>query len=345
MADMFRLVFEGRLQPGQDKEGVRQKLLQLFKQNSAQVEKILSGSYVVIKKNIDHETALKYKAAFERTGALCSIISESSIKVDAAASKDNKHSETSRAKQVTEPGPVKETVPKPPPAVESGKKTPGEYDFILDDVIKEAWGRIAGAKATLWGGALLFWVISVVLSICIDLVLLLFGSANEHLGIAMASKMTLSVAMYPVLAGMIMIGINRARDEPIRATMVFGYFEFMVNLIIAGLLVTVLTYIGFIALIIPGIYLSIAYSFTMPLIIDQEMGSWEAMETSRRAVSKHWFKVFFLYLVLGIIAAFSAIPLGIGLIWTVPLGLVANGVLYRIIFIDSTVSEEISGLM
>ncbi len=339
MAEMFRLVFRGRIQSGQDKEYVRQKLLQLYNQNSTQVERLLSGSVVVIKKNIDHATALKYKATFEKTGALCSIMPEPGEKAAAASLQGNQQTGT-RADGDAGLKPVKEAVQPLLSSAEAGNKHSGKYDFILDDVIKEAWDRIAGAKGAVLGGVFLFWFISVVLSIGIDLVLLLFGSVNEHLVLAMASKLTLSIAMYPLLAGMIMIGVNRALDRPVRATMVFAYFEFMVNLIMAGFLVTVLTYLGLIALVIPGIYLTIAYSFVMPLIVDQGMGPWEAMETSRKAVTKHWFKVFFLYLVLGIIIVFSLIPLGLGLIWTLPLGIVANGVLYRIIFIDSTPRKE-----
>jgi len=86
-------------------------------------------------------------------------------------------------------------------------------------------------------------------------------------------------------------------------------------------------------LILPGLYLSIAYTFTMPLIVDKNMGVWDAMELSRKTVTKHWFKVFGLVLLLGIIALISAIPLGAGLIWTVPLMFMTlYGLLYPVMF-------------
>ena len=56
------------------------------------------------------------------------------------------------------------------------------------------------------------------------------------------------------------------------------------------------------------------------------------METSRKAIHQHWFKIFGLYIVLGVILLLSVIPVGIGLIWSLPLFILAFGVLYRTIF-------------
>ena len=56
------------------------------------------------------------------------------------------------------------------------------------------------------------------------------------------------------------------------------------------------------------------------------------METSRKAIHKHWFKIFGLYLTMGIIYILSLIPLFLGVIWTLPMFFMVGGVLYREIF-------------
>ena len=56
------------------------------------------------------------------------------------------------------------------------------------------------------------------------------------------------------------------------------------------------------------------------------------METSRKSLTHKWFRIFGLYLVVGLIVAVSALPLGIPLIWTFPWALMVMGVLYRRIF-------------
>jgi len=93
-----------------------------------------------------------------------------------------------------------------------------------------------------------------------------------------------------------------------------------------------LIYLGMILLLIPGIYLAVAYMLAIPLIVERGLSPWQAMEASRKAITQHWFKVFGLFLLLGLIVSISAIPLGIGLIWTIPLFVMVMGVLYRTIF-------------
>ena len=97
--------------------------------------------------------------------------------------------------------------------------------------------------------------------------------------------------------------------------------------------------IGTVLLVIPGIYLMIGYSYAMILMLDKDMGLWKALETSRKAVTKHWFKVLGFYIVIFIISILGSIPLGIGLIWTAPLSFIAYGTLYRNIFGVSKAGE------
>jgi hypothetical protein len=56
------------------------------------------------------------------------------------------------------------------------------------------------------------------------------------------------------------------------------------------------------------------------------------MEASRKAIHRHWFKVFGLYVLMSFICVLSSIPLGLGLIWTFPMFIMVGGILYREIF-------------
>jgi len=64
----------------------------------------------------------------------------------------------------------------------------------------------------------------------------------------------------------------------------------------------------------PGIYLGVAYSFTTALIVDRKFDFWEAMETSRKVISKRWFSFFGFVLVLVLINIVGALLLGVGLL-------------------------------
>ena len=71
---------------------------------------------------------------------------------------------------------------------------------------------------------------------------------------------------------------------------------------------------------------------TYPLIIEKDLSPWEAMEASRKAIHHHWFQVFGLFFVMGLIFMISALPLGIGTFWTMPMGVIMFGIVYRTIF-------------
>jgi len=102
---------------------------------------------------------------------------------------------------------------------------------------------------------------------------------------------------------------------------------------LAAILIYIMSILGFILLVLPGIYLTIAYIFTLPLIVDKGMDVWQAMELSRKMVTKHWFKVFGLMLILSIIMGLGALAFGVGLIWAVPLMFVTlYGLLYPLMF-------------
>ena len=62
------------------------------------------------------------------------------------------------------------------------------------------------------------------------------------------------------------------------------------------------------------------------------MSPWQAMETSRKTLTKHWFKFLLFLLAMVLIMVVSAIPAGIGLIWTAPMMALAYAIAYREVF-------------
>jgi uncharacterized membrane protein len=66
--------------------------------------------------------------------------------------------------------------------------------------------------------------------------------------------------------------------------------------------------------------------------VDKNLAAWEAMETSRKATGKHWFGIFGFGIVIALINMATVFTLFIGLIWTIPLSVIAYGILYRNMF-------------
>ena len=76
---------------------------------------------------------------------------------------------------------------------------------------------------------------------------------------------------------------------------------------------------GIILCCLPVIYLAISWAFTFPLVMDQGLSPWTAMEVSRRVISKQWFRVFFTMFLGGILGVLGLIGLIVGVIFTLPL--------------------------
>jgi uncharacterized membrane protein len=199
----------------------------------------------------------------------------------------------------------------------------GRYSFEIGDVMREAWGITAGMKKSFWGGAILLYLAYISIALIGGVVF------KNSRALAMVFNIILGAIAPVIFIGLISMGIRRAAGLRIAFDTAFGSFNRAAPAFIAGLLQTLLTYIGLILLIIPGIYLAIAYCMTMPLIVDRNFTPWQALETSRKAVSKRWFQYFGLLFVMGLVVCLSAIPLGIGLIWTGPWAMNVLGVVYR----------------
>jgi predicted transcriptional regulator len=70
---MYQLVFKGECVSGVDENGARQQAKALFKASDAQVGKMFSSARVVIRNNLDGQTAQKYQAALKKNGMIAYI--------------------------------------------------------------------------------------------------------------------------------------------------------------------------------------------------------------------------------------------------------------------------------
>jgi len=208
-----------------------------------------------------------------------------------------------------------------------------DYDFDIIEMVKVGWERINGVKAQFIAAFAVYVVAAVIVQLVLGLVFPQGTTEAPNL----LNQQIVGILSYPVLmpimAGIMMMAIKHSRGETVDFKSVFDYFHLTGKLALAGVIIYVLTVIGFLLFIIPGIYVSVAYAFTIPLIVDKNMDVWEAMELSRKTVTKHWFKVAGLMGLLSIIMFIGAIPLGIGLVWAIPLMFVTlYGLAYPIMF-------------
>lgn len=209
--------------------------------------------------------------------------------------------------------------------------------FSIKEALREAWENTKGAKGAIWAGSSVMYFI-VLIVVAGGAYLLPGQSVEQPVVTGMLSNAIYQIVTNAIIAlftaGLMFIGIRKVAGDPISWKMTFRGFASSGKIIIATILQTILVTIGFLLLILPGIYLTVGYSMTLPLILDKNLSPWQALETSRKAVHKVWWKVAGLLLIMGLLLVVSIIPLGIGLIWTWPMFIIMTGVIYHYLFDD-----------
>lgn len=207
--------------------------------------------------------------------------------------------------------------------------------FTVFGVIKKAWQLTKGAKASFWAATIVMYLILIAMSVSI---VPLYDSAmvqsDNIVGawVTLLAQLVISAVSTILTAGLIYMGVRRASGRALFWKQVFSGFKMTGKLLVATILQFILIFIGMLLLVLPGIYLAVGYLMTIPLIMANKMSPWQAMETSRKAIHKVWWKMFGLAVVMSVIIVVSAIPLGLGLIWTLPMIFIVGGVVFTQLF-------------
>jgi len=234
------------------------------------------------------------------------------------------------------PPPLQDTEDAEPPAFTTEGQPPR---FTIGGALREAWQKTKGAKGPILAGSAVMYLTILFLAAGGGFLLPMFGYDLTAPAPGMAGQIGnfLFQALIDAIsvlftAGLLFMGIRKVAGDPISWKMIFTGFSDSGKILVATFLQSVLIIIGLLILVLPGIYLAIGYSMTIPLIVDRKMSPWQAMEASRKAIHLVWWRVMGLYLVMGVIFVISMVPLGIGSIWTWPMFIILAGVVYRSLF-------------
>jgi len=138
----------------------------------------------------------------------------------------------------------------------------------------------------------------------------------------------------PMIGGVFLLYLRKIRGEPvIFGDMFAGFGPSFGSLFAAHVVSMILVLLGLILFILPGIYLLVSWTFALPLIIDRKMDFWEAMELSRKMVTKHWWKMFGLVIVLMLLGLAGLVVFFVGVFVAAAVGQAALAHAYEDIFI------------
>ena len=73
MKNHYNIIFEGEIVPGKEIDSVKKALMNILKADEKGIDRLFSGKRVLIRKNVEAETAKKFRKAFEDIGAVCNL--------------------------------------------------------------------------------------------------------------------------------------------------------------------------------------------------------------------------------------------------------------------------------
>lgn len=182
----------------------------------------------------------------------------------------------------------------------------GEYIGKGFEVFKQCFGSMVG-----------FFLLTAVITFVLGIIPILGSIATAIIGA-------------PLGAGFTFVGLSVIRRQSYTFKDFFKGFnnKYFLQLFLISIVGGAITALGFFLLIIPGIYIVVAYSFAVQIAIDWELDFWEALETSRKLITKKWLSMFVFLIVLTLINIVGLLLLGIGILFTVPLTICSMLVAY-----------------
>ncbi|WP_420880765.1 hypothetical protein [Rhodococcus sp. (in: high G+C Gram-positive bacteria)] len=229
--------------------------------------------------------------------------------------------------------------PPPPPAYDSGygqrPAGPPPSEVSVGAALSYGWNRYK-ANPGVWIGIL---VIAFLISVAVSLPFS-FGSNREFedwSDLAASSfsvwqiigNIVTAIVGYLISAALIRGALHEVDGRP----PAFGsFFEFknVGAIIIASFLVGLMTAIGFVLLVIPGLILMFLTWWTLEFVVDQNQDAITAIKSSFRAISSNWGMLLLLAITLFFLNILGVLLCLVGLLVTVPVSIIASTYAYRV---------------
>ena len=133
-------------------------------------------------------------------------------------------------------------------------------------------------------------------------------------------------------AGMLAFCLKRLRGEPLSYSNLFIGFPRFLTYLGAGVLYSIITFVGALFCIIPGLYLVGALAFTPLIILDQKAGAIEALQISYATLSRSGFAMFALPFVCSLLMLLGLFACCVGILFTAPIYFIVIAMHYHAFF-------------
>lgn len=224
----------------------------------------------------------------------------------------------------------------------------GDYQINVAQVLKEAWHQTQASRSSINLGLCMVLLLGMLVSMLVSQSLGGFETVLGDPQLIMILNVVVTLAVWPFLAGVEMMGVLHAAGMKTQPKLIFAFLKRASWVSICALLSSVLVSIGLQLFVLPGVFLAVALSLVIPLVVEKRMTVLSALVLSVKALRFQWHKLLLIYaalmmaltlLVLPLIAlAESSLSIGaivlfiFGLSYLAPMFYNCKGILYREIF-------------
>jgi hypothetical protein len=224
----------------------------------------------------------------------------------------------------------------------------GHYVIDTKEIIAEAWLQTKKSRLSINVGLLFVILLGTLVSLIASNFV---GGVEAVLSDPKAStilNVLVTVVIWPFLAGIEMMGVYHSLGKATQPKMVFSFLSRGSWVALCALLTSLLISLGIQLFIIPGVFLAVVLSLTIPLVIDKKLSPSNAIKVSIQALRFKFFQLLSLYMALFMFLIVLLLPIAFfaessfgpitialflfGMTYLAPLYFNVKGILYRNIF-------------
>lgn len=228
------------------------------------------------------------------------------------------------------------------------KAVKGEYSIDVKSVLSEAWSHTQKSRMSINLALFSVMVFGIIVSYISSS---FFGGIEviiEDPELLQLINVIVTVAVWPFIAGIEMMGIAHALNKPTQTKMIFSFLHRGSWVALCALLTSLIIGIGVQLFLIPGVILAVLLSLTAPLVIEKNMTPVQAVVLSIKSLRFKLLSLLSIYAVLlfsfvslllpiALLIDSPLAPIGImaflfGLSYLIPWYYNVKGILYRDIF-------------
>jgi hypothetical protein len=230
----------------------------------------------------------------------------------------------------------------------------------VGDTILGAWARLSGSKSQFWLALSIFFIVAIAFNVA------QYYTEENHIVLYVLVSIVSTFVSYFLHLGLVYMGITRAKDQPIHWSQLFYAFDLELVLYLIGLyvmyvlalilpiaigvgtgiglgyaaqhidtaaqVVVVIAGINIIAAsIVATIYIAVRLSLGMAFILENRIGPITALKQSIKATDGNFWNVFSMFFCQWNILLISIIPVGLGMIWTLPFNFICYGLAFKVL--------------